>query len=81
MLKRETNDDNTDFQRIIGNILAGEKSARRDVVLLNSAAALVAAGRVDSIAQALPLVAESLDSGAARKKLEQLVEFTSRPHR
>src|SRR5205814_6348072 len=67
--------------RIIGNILAGEKSARRDVVLLNSAAALVAAGRVDSIAQALPLVAESLDSGAARKKLEQLVEFTSRPHR
>jgi len=73
--------DVQDNARIIRNILSGEKSARRDVVLLNAAAAMVAAGRVDSIAQGLPLVAESLDSGAAREKLEKLVEFTSRPHR
>ena len=72
--------DVQDNARIIRNILSGEKSARRDVVLLNAAAAMVAAGRVDSIAQGLPLVAESLDSGAAREKLEKLVEFTSRPH-
>ncbi|HEX7959268.1 MAG TPA: anthranilate phosphoribosyltransferase [Terriglobales bacterium] len=73
--------DVQDNARIIRSILAGEKSARRDVVLLNSAAALIAAGRVDSIAQALPLAAESLDSGAAREKLDKLVEFTSRPQR
>ena len=63
---------------IIRKIVAGEKSARRDVVLLNAAAALVVAGRADSIASAMPIAAESLDSGAAREKLEKLVEFTSR---
>ncbi|HEX6467345.1 MAG TPA: anthranilate phosphoribosyltransferase [Terriglobales bacterium] len=63
---------------IIRNILAGEKSPKRDVVLLNAGAALVASGRVDSITEAMPLVAHSLDSGAARRKLELLVEFTSR---
>ena len=73
--------DVQDNARIIRNILSGEKSARRDVVLLNSAAALVAAGRADSIAHAMPLAADSLDSGAARAKLEKLVEFTSRPPR
>jgi anthranilate phosphoribosyltransferase len=73
--------DVEDNARIIRAILGGQKSARRDVVLLNSAAALIAAGRVDSIAQALPLAAESLDSGAARDKLEKLVEFTTRPQR
>jgi anthranilate phosphoribosyltransferase len=62
---------------IIRKIVAGEKSARRDVVLLNAAAALVVAGRADSIASALPIAAESLDSGAAREKLERLAEFTS----
>jgi anthranilate phosphoribosyltransferase len=62
---------------IIRNIVAGEKSARRDVVLLNAAAALVVAGRADTIAAGMPIAAESLDSGAARKKLEKLAEFTS----
>ena len=63
---------------IIRAILRGEKSARRDVVLLNAAAALVAAGRGDSITETLPLAAESLDSGAAREKLDALVRFTSK---
>jgi anthranilate phosphoribosyltransferase len=62
--------------RIIHAILQGRKSARRDVVLLNAAATLVAAGRVDSIADGLPLAARSLDSGAAWHKLEALVRFT-----
>ena len=73
--------DVEDNARIIRNILAGEKSPKRDVVLLNAAAALVAAGRADSIAHGIRLAAESLDSGAAQKKLEKLVEFTSRQHR
>jgi len=62
---------------IIRQILAGEKSARRDVVLMNAAAALVAAGRADSISEAIPIAADSLDSGAARDKLGRLIEFTS----
>ncbi|HKF23225.1 MAG TPA: anthranilate phosphoribosyltransferase [Candidatus Angelobacter sp.] len=63
---------------IIRGILAGEKSPRRDVVLMNAAAALVAAGRADALGEAMPLAAESIDSGAARKKLDALVEFTNR---
>ncbi len=62
---------------IIRDVLRGKKSARRDVVLLNSAAALVAAGRADHLADAIPLAAKSLDSGAAMKKLEALVRFTN----
>ena len=64
--------------QIIRGILQGEPSPRRDIALLNAAAALVAAGRADSIAEALPVAIESLDSGAARKKLEELVAFTNR---
>lgn len=63
--------------RIIRDILDGKKSAKRDVVLLNAAAALLAAARTDSIAEAIPLAEESLDSGAARRKLEALVKFTN----
>jgi anthranilate phosphoribosyltransferase len=62
---------------IIREVLAGKKSSRRDVVLLNSAAALVAAGRADHLGNALPLAAQSIDSGAASRKLEALVQFTS----
>ncbi|HLW54734.1 MAG TPA: anthranilate phosphoribosyltransferase [Candidatus Angelobacter sp.] len=63
---------------IIREILGGKKSPRRDVVLMNAAAALVAAGRADSLAEAMPQAAQSIDSGAARKKLDALVEFTNR---
>jgi len=63
---------------IIRRILDGEKSPRRDVVLMNAAAALVAAGRADALAEAMPLAAQSIDSGAARKKMDALVEFTNR---
>jgi len=62
---------------IIREILSGKKSPRRDVVLLNAAAALVAAGRVDHLASALPLAAQSIDGGAAAKKLDLLVHFTN----
>jgi anthranilate phosphoribosyltransferase len=63
---------------IIRSVLGGEKSPRRDVVLLNSAAALVAAGRAEHIAEAIPLAEKSIDSGAAAGKLEALVRFSSK---
>jgi len=62
---------------IIRGILAGKKSPKRDVVLLNAAAALVAAGKVEHLADAVPLAAQSIDSGAAAAKLETLVKFTN----
>jgi anthranilate phosphoribosyltransferase len=62
---------------IIAEVLAGKKSSRRDVVLLNAAAALVAAGEADHLADALPLASNSIDSGAAARKLQGLVEFTN----
>jgi anthranilate phosphoribosyltransferase len=62
---------------IVREILAGKKSSRRDVVLLNAAAALVAAGRADRLVDALPLASESVDSGAAAGKLQALARFTN----
>jgi anthranilate phosphoribosyltransferase len=62
---------------IIRAVLSGEKSPRRDVVLLNAAAALVAAGRAERIGEAIPLAAKSIDSGHAARKLEALLRFTS----
>jgi anthranilate phosphoribosyltransferase len=67
--------------QIIRDVLGGVKSARRDVVLLNASAALVASGKADSIGDAMPLATESIDSGAAKAKLDALVEFTNRHQR
>ena len=63
---------------IILKILDGEKSPRRDIVLMNAAAALVAAGKADSLKQAMPLAVDSIDSGAAKAKLNALIEFSCR---
>jgi anthranilate phosphoribosyltransferase len=65
---------------IIWKLLDGEKSPRRDIVMMNAAAALVAAGRADSLADAMPLAVQSIDTGAAKSKLDALVEFTNRRH-
>ena len=62
---------------IIREILAGKKSARRDVVLLNAAAALVTAGRAEHLPEAVPLAAKAIDSGMAAEKLAALVKFTN----
>jgi anthranilate phosphoribosyltransferase len=62
---------------IVREVLSGKKSAWRDVVLLNCAAALVAAGRVDHLADGIPAAARAIDSGAAAAKLAELVRFTA----
>lgn len=69
--------DAAENAEIIRAVLGGKKGPHRDVVILNSAAALVAAGRVDHLAQAVPLAEKSIDSGAAAGKLRALVN-TSR---
>jgi len=69
--------DATENARIIREVLKGTPSARRNIVLLNAAAALVAASRANHLAEALPLAAASIDSGRAATKLEALVRFTN----
>jgi anthranilate phosphoribosyltransferase len=58
-------------------LLQGEKSAYRDIVVLNAAAALMVAGRANDIMAGAALARELLDSGAARNKLEQLVKVSN----
>jgi len=62
---------------ITRTILAGAPGPRRDIVVLNAAAALVAAGLVDTIEGGLQLSAASIDSGAAQGKLESLIARTN----
>lgn len=58
------------------NILNGDKGPGRDVVLLNAAAALVAAGQAAGFRDGFDQAAKAVDSGAAKAKLRQLIEFS-----
>jgi anthranilate phosphoribosyltransferase len=60
------------------DVLEGHAGPRRDVTLLNAAAALVVAGRAHDFSEGLALAAEAIDSGRARQKLQEFVEFTTR---
>jgi len=62
--------------RIIRAILDGEKGAKRDMVLLNAAAAFMAAGLDGSFKEGIERAKDSIDSGRAREKLDSLVNFT-----
>jgi anthranilate phosphoribosyltransferase len=63
---------------IIVGILRGDPGPTRDIVLMNAAAALVAGNRADDFARGFKLAEESLDSGRAFRKLEQLRELSNR---
>lgn len=54
-------------------VLTGERGPRRDIVLLNAAATIYAAGRAETLAAALRVAAEAIDSGAAVAMLEALI--------
>ncbi|NKB27304.1 MAG: anthranilate phosphoribosyltransferase [Rhodobacteraceae bacterium] len=57
-------------------LLAGEASAFRDAVLLNSAAALVVAGRAATLPEGAEIARDSIDSGAAKAKVDGLAKVT-----
>jgi anthranilate phosphoribosyltransferase len=61
---------------LIRAILTGEPGPRRDIVIANAAAALVAAGRAADFLEGARIAAESIDSGAALNKLDALIAFT-----
>jgi anthranilate phosphoribosyltransferase len=58
---------------IIRDVLAGRTGAPRDVVLFNAGAALMVAGRTESVADGIRLAAEAIDSGAVRATLDRMV--------
>lgn len=62
--------------RIIEAILDGEPGPRRDVVLMNAAPAIVAAGRAKDLKAGVAVAARAIDSGAAHEKLEALRRAT-----
>ncbi len=61
---------------ILRDILRGASGPRRDVVLINSAAALVAGDKAASLREGIELARQSIDSGQASAKLQQLIAFT-----
>ncbi len=61
---------------LLRGFLNGEKVSVREAVLLNSAVALETAGKVSSVKEGLELAAEVVDSGKAKEKLENLIDFT-----
>ncbi|HVN48362.1 MAG TPA: anthranilate phosphoribosyltransferase [Bacteroidota bacterium] len=58
-------------------VLKGTHGAARDTVLANAAMGIFVAGKSDSLLNAVELAKQSLDSGNAYKKLQQLIEFTN----
>lgn len=68
--------DPTFNANLIREILAGESGPRRDIVCINAAAAIIAGGQATRFDSALEKARHSIDSGAARRKLEQLVAAT-----
>jgi anthranilate phosphoribosyltransferase len=57
-------------------VLGGEKGPHRDIVLLNAAAGLMAAGRAADLSEGLVIAAQSIDQGQALARLQKLVQVS-----
>jgi anthranilate phosphoribosyltransferase len=66
-------EDNAETTRAL---LKGKQGPKRDAVLLNAAAVLIAGDKASSFSEGLAQAAEAIDNGSARRKLEHLVEFS-----
>ena len=62
---------------IVKSVLQGESGPRRDIVLLNAAYALLAAGACDEVAHGVELAASAIDRGAAFQQLQKLITLTN----
>jgi anthranilate phosphoribosyltransferase len=69
--------DPEDNARIVREILAGESGPRRDIVAVNAGAALWVAGAASDLEEGTKLACRSIDSGAARERLESLARVTA----
>ncbi len=68
--------DREEHAQLIRQILRGEGGPKRDIVLMNAGAALVAAGKAKDFREGVALSANSIDSGSARAKLEGLIALS-----
>jgi anthranilate phosphoribosyltransferase len=62
---------------VLKSVLMGERGALRDVVVLNAAAALIAADLAPDLEEGAALAQEAIDSGAAARKLEEWINCTT----
>jgi anthranilate phosphoribosyltransferase len=63
---------------IVRGILEGQRGPKRDLVLINAAAALMVADKVSSLQEGICMAEASIDTGAALAKLDALREFSNR---
>ncbi len=63
--------------QITRDVLSGEDGAQRKVVVLNAALAIVAGGKAETVQEGIALAEQSIDSGAALKKLQALIEMSN----
>jgi anthranilate phosphoribosyltransferase len=70
--------DAADNAAIVRSVLDGQKSAARDVVLLNAGAALLIAGRVTTVRDGIGLAASVVDAGTARETLDTMASRSQR---
>ena len=68
--------DATASAKMLRGVLAGEHGAARDIVLLNAAAALLAANKVLSMRTGIEIAANSIDTGSANRRMEAFVSLT-----
>jgi anthranilate phosphoribosyltransferase len=66
----------TENAAAIRAVLAGERGARRDAILLNAAGAVAAGGHADDLREGLELARRALDTGAAAARLDELIAFS-----
>lgn len=69
--------DKDENAKIVLSILKGEKGPKRDVVLMNSAAALVVAGKASDFKDAVLIASDAIDSEYALKKLEEIIKVSN----
>jgi anthranilate phosphoribosyltransferase len=77
-LDRITGGQIQDNAKILKNLLSGEGGAKRDIVVLNAAYALIVTGKVKTPEDGMKMAIESIDSGKALEKLSLLIEFSNK---
>ena len=70
--------DRAENAQIIRHILGGGDGPKRDIVLMNAAAALLVGGKARDLKEGVGLATHAIDSGAAQQKLEALIEFSQK---
>jgi anthranilate phosphoribosyltransferase len=69
--------DPTTNAQIVRDVLSGRNGARRNIVLINAALAIIAGEKAADIKEGIKLASDCIDSGAAIKKMQALIEISN----